>query len=675
MSCLGAREQGPGRRVASAVGVKINDILSRIDSGAIALPEFQRGYVWGRRQVRDLVESLYRRFPVGSLLLWETETATAPARGDGPLTPGVVSLLLDGQQRITSLYGLLRDRPPPFFDGDTRAFTELRFNVETASLAFYAPVMMANNPLWVDVSELMQHDAALILDRLMPVLQQDGVFDAERFQRFNRNLTRLYGIRDIEVHSEVITGADKTIDVVVDLFNRVNSGGTKLSKGDLALAKICAAWPPARDELKRSLAKWHDQGYDFSIDWLLRNVSALVNGKAQLTDLAEAPIEDFQRGLQSAERSVDVVLNLTASRLGLDHDRVLGGIGAIPVMTRFVANHGFRLPDSDTADKLLFWYVHALLWGRYAGSTETVLNVDLQLVDPTLAKGQSRRRGTAGEPLDDLIAELTRQRGDLRLHGDDFLGWSKGARFYPLLYMLSRVFHARDLASGHELRQHLLGRHAALEVHHLFPKALLYRHHFERPDVNALANFCFLTLDTNRALGRRAPADYFRECEERHPEVLASQWIPLDSDLWTIERYPDFLAHRRQLLADAANGLLEDLLGGKLEPTGRPDEPVTIVDAEDEAERLADVQEWLSARGLRTGERAFALLGLDGRREDALLDLAWPDGLEHGGDRIALLLDEPPSVRDVAGSHGFRYFTSVEELQDYVETEWPALPA
>jgi uncharacterized protein with ParB-like and HNH nuclease domain len=97
--------------------MKISTILDYIDSGHIALPEFQRGHVWNRDQVRGLFGSLYRRHPVGGLLVWATESKTATHRGDGPLAAGVVKLLLDGQQRMTSLYGVIRGKAPQFFDG------------------------------------------------------------------------------------------------------------------------------------------------------------------------------------------------------------------------------------------------------------------------------------------------------------------------------------------------------------------------------------------------------------------------------------------------------------------------------------------------------------------------------------------------------------------------------
>jgi hypothetical protein len=518
--------------------VKISTVLDKIDSGAVALPEFQRGYVWSRRQVRELVESLYRGFPVGSLLLWETATESADARGEGTLQRGYVSLLLDGQQRVSSLYGLIRGTPPPLFDGDARAFTDLRFNARTEQFGFYAPVTSRQDPLWLDVSAVMSRGPGWAMGQLSSALETDAD-QAEEFTRILDRVNRLYAVRDIDLHDETVTGEDKTLDVVVELFNRVNTGGTKLSKGDLALAKLCAAWPQAREELKLRIEKWNAAGFHFSLDWLLRNVNAVLTGRSEFAALADVDPASFRKALVDTERAIDTVLNLASSRLGLDHDRVFGGVGAVPVMSRFIADSGFRLPDSETGDRLLYWYVHSLLWGRYAGSTETVLNTDLQLVNPALRGAQARSETEKGDPLELLIGDLRRHRGNLRVAPEDLLGWSRGARFYPLLYMLSRVSGARDLGSGLELRRHLLGQHASLEIHHVFPKALLAKHDHGPPERNALANFAFLTLDTNRALGDRPPHEYLPECEARHPGVLESQWIPAHPELWQVERWPD----------------------------------------------------------------------------------------------------------------------------------------
>ena len=125
--------------------MKVSTILDQIDMGVLALPEFQRGYVWNREQVREFVNSMYQRHPVGSLLVWETETVNAKSRGDAPLPSGTVKLILDGQQRITSLYGIIRGESPTFFDGNESAFTGLYFNIEEEIFEFYGPIKMRDN--------------------------------------------------------------------------------------------------------------------------------------------------------------------------------------------------------------------------------------------------------------------------------------------------------------------------------------------------------------------------------------------------------------------------------------------------------------------------------------------------------------------------------------------------
>ena len=98
--------------------MKIADILNNIDNKSLALPVLQRGYVWKRRQVKDLMNSLYHGYPVGALLTWTTRAELVPTRGNSQeRNAAVIDLLLDGQQRITSLYGVMRGSPPIFLMG------------------------------------------------------------------------------------------------------------------------------------------------------------------------------------------------------------------------------------------------------------------------------------------------------------------------------------------------------------------------------------------------------------------------------------------------------------------------------------------------------------------------------------------------------------------------------
>lgn len=209
--------------------MKISTILDFIDGGHIALPEFQRGYLWNRDQVRGLFDSFYRRHPVGGLLVWATESKTATHRGDGPLPVGVVKLLLDGQQRITSLYGVVHGKPPKFCDGNARAFTGLRFHLETEAFAFYQPLKTQDDPLWIDLTDLMQKSTAG-LGEFVARLSQSPAY-AAKVGDYVARMSRLLGILDIELHVEEITGEAEE-DALVALNDWVEAQG--LPRGQMS---------------------------------------------------------------------------------------------------------------------------------------------------------------------------------------------------------------------------------------------------------------------------------------------------------------------------------------------------------------------------------------------------------------------------------------------------------
>lgn len=639
--------------------MKIYTILDQIDLGSIALPEFQRGYVWNRDQVRQLLMSLYRHYPVGGLLVWTTKSETANARGKGEITQGSVKLLLDGQQRITTLYGIIRGRAPRFFDGNEQAFTGIYFHLDDEVFEFYLPMKMKDNPLWINVTELMQIGAGEAIKHIMSfpdLLENLGTY-------INR-LNAIDNIKNIDLYIDEVSGEDKTVDVVVDIFNRVNSGGTKLSKGDLALAKICAEWPAARDEMKRRLQKWKQVGFNFKLEWLLRNINTIITGESLFSALKDVDTASFKDGLEKAEYSIDSLLNMIGSRLGLDHNRVLGSRSSIPLLSRYLMQQGGKLASYQEQGKMLYWYVHTFLWGRYAGSTETILNQDLALIEQS------------DGALDRLIGQLRQNRGDLRLQANDFLGWSKGARFYPLLYMLTRVWKAQDWETGVELSSHLLGKLSTLQVHHIFPKAMLYKYDYQRPEVNAIANFTFLTQSTNLHVSDRQPCEYLAEFAEKHPGAVESHWIPMDRDLWKPERYLDFLAARRQLLADAANEFLDTLVAGSLpeqvpvQPQAAVQTAATIpggVTSEEEEVLLLDINQWVVDMGLPEGEFIYEILDEATRQPMGVFDLAWPNGLQEGlSEPVALLIDEGKETEEVANKAGYRFFTDPDSFRNYV---------
>lgn len=637
--------------------MKVIDILSSIDAGAIALPEFQRGYVWNRDQVRGLMHSLYRRYPVGSLLVWLTRPESEQTRGRGALSPGAVRLLLDGQQRITTLYGIIRGKPPQFFEGNEQAFANLYFHLDEQAFEFYGQLKMKDNPLWVNVTELMQSGVGLFITRLM----QAGGLDPSKITTYINRLTAIENIKQIDLHIEEVAGEDKTIDIVVDIFNRVNSGGTTLSKGDLALAKIGADWPQARGAMNELIEKWKARGFSFKLEWLLRCINAVITGNALFSFLADVKTPAFQKGLAETEGLIDVLLDMVVTRLGLDQDHVLGSRYSFPLLARYLSQQGGRLNSRAERDQLLFWYIHTFLWGRYAGSTESVLNQDLTVI-------QSPEGALEG-----LIRQLRQNRGDLRLSPNDFRGWGRNNRFFPLLYMLTRVDHARDWANGADLTTD--GSRPTLHLHYIFPKEELYRQGYSRSEVNGIANYAFVTSAGLTIPNGRQPVEYLEELEHRYPGILESHWIPTDRRLWHLERYRGFLAARQELLANAANSFLDGLRRGIL-----PDRsvvefaPARVEDRDEEAMMLRMCNAWMKQQGLPEGEMLFEIV--DPASEEPLtLDLAWPYGIRQVESEkpVALLLDEADEVVEAAQRANFQTFTSVPAFYRYVEREVLAL--
>jgi len=631
---------------------QVSTLLAQIDNGTLLLPEFQRGYVWNRDQVRGFMRSLYYRYPVGSLLVWQTPVDGMRLRG-ASAAPGVVELLLDGQQRVTTLYGLTRGQPPAFFEGRTEPLSGLYFHLDDEVFEYYAPAKMKGNLRWVDVHTVLQEGIGPFVARISsdPEL-------APHLADYVTKLNRIAQIWQLEFHVEKVTGEDKSLDVVVEIFNRVNSGGTKLSKADLALAKLCAEWADARGHLRRAVGEWNAGGYRFTLDWFLRVATAVVTGDAKFESLEGVDAEVFGEGLARAQKAVDTVLNNLSAHLGVDHDRVLAGRYSLPVVVRLLDQQGGKFKDAEQRNRVLFWYLQAALWGRFSGSTETVLNQDLKACD-------------AGG-IDGMIETLRRWRGDLRVRPEDFSGYGMGARFYPLLYVLTRRMKARDFWNGAPvLSEGMLGKGSKLQVHHLFPKARLYEHGYERAEVNAVANFCFLTQDTNLWVGAREPDEYLTRVEESYPGALRSQWVPLDRELWTIDRYREFLAARRHLLAEAANALLDELLSGAAERAVEPLPPVTIeADVEDAYPEVRQLADFLSENGYARPETDVEITDPETSEPICTAEGYWPAGLQAGiGEPVVLeyeLTDES-EARLVA--LGYRAFPTVASLREYVERQ------
>ena len=304
--------------------------------------------------------------------------------------------------------------------------------------------------------------------------------------------------------------------------------------------------------------------------------------------------------------------------------------------------------------------------GRFSNSTESSVDKDLAALE-----------GEDGG-LDKLLDQLRLWHGSLLVEPGHFTGWSLGARFYPVLYLLTRMGEARDWGTGLALKANMLGKMNKLEVHHIFPKAQLYKRDFLRPQVNALANYCFLTKDTNLTISAELPEVYFPKIEEAHPGALASQWIPNDPELWKVYNYLEFLEARKALLAAEVNKRMEDLLHGNsrwLEGApvvaAKPVVPITGgITSQEEEEQLEHTNDWVDENGLPRGLLSYEFSDPNTGQSQAIFDLAWPNGIqEELSQPVAILLDEEKELVAFASQAGYRCFVSISGFKEYVRTE------
>ena len=223
---------------------------------------------------------------------------------------------------------------------------------------------------------------------------------------------------------------------------------------------------------------------------------------------------------------------------------------------------------------------------------------------------------------------------------------------------------ARDLGTGRVLGQDV----SSIGVHEIFPKSQLAKHGYGRAETNAIANFAFLSASSQITFANREPAEYLAGLS---PDVLAAQWIPADPTLWTIDRYPEFLAARRALLADAANEFLDQLLEGSL-PWGQALVPIVVEPEPGAADARAAQVKAVVAELVGMG---YAQPALDVEISDpetgrplAVAEAFWSDGLQVGqGSPVVLELDPEEADLPRLAELGCEVFTSVDALRGYAQ--------
>jgi hypothetical protein len=521
---------------------KVDELITDIGQDGLKLPEFQRGYVWTRDQVRTFVESLYRGHPTGHLLIWHAY-GPVRTRGGAAEEPGKTLLLLDGQQRLTTLYALIKGVPPPFYEGE-ELFFDLWFNILDEKFSYYSKSVMDGNPVWFSVHQFLAKGMNQFLDDLPgldPVLQELAQKSLAKLNKLDKIHSYMYQVDDLKDEK-------LTLDDVVEIFNRVNSKGTPLSRADLAMAHICTFWPEARGIMRGFIKTMGEHGFALEPAFLVRATAAVAGGSVNFdAGFYDLSAQAFQSAWPKVRAAFEYLVNVLRHDAYIDSLADLSSPIVLIPMLVYLARNGATFGDAKERDAFLRWMYLANIWARYSGQTDTKLQRDVgKLADP--------------DPTSRLIEAIVADRGRLQIEAADLEGKGSTSGFYKFAYVLARSRGAKDWFTGQTLYQRAIGKSNGLHSHHIFPRAVLRQMGVtERALVNQVANRAFLTQKANLKISSREPSRYLPALEEKFPGVLRQQSVPMQEDLWHKNSHLEFWEQRRKLLARAMNAFLSKL--------------------------------------------------------------------------------------------------------------------
>jgi hypothetical protein len=558
--------------------ISIETLVDKIRRGELVLPEMQRRYVWTATKVRDLLDSLYRNYPSGNILVWETDDSAAPSRNldveqeKSPLATKL--LLLDGQQRLTSLTALISgksvsvknskrpveimfnlDHPDGLANLDAQEVdddedagdddldetddlpNEIQDYLKRLTFVVYSGAL-EGDPKWVRVTDIFQKP-----DR--EILKPVGInSDNPLWEKYS---DRLHRVREIKKYPYVmhILGREYEYNEVTEIFVRVNSSGVKLRSSDLALAQITAKWRGSLTLFEDYAKSCQEYGYDIDIGLLVRTMVVFATHQSRFKTVGGLPLKNLKEGWEVAKKGLNFALNFLKNNTQIESLSFLSSPFVLIPVAILAVERDERLSKSEEAD-LKRWLYLAHSFGHYSkGSSESILDADIKVL--------SKEKGEVAE----VIEILERQFGRLKFDEGDLKAKGKRSPLFPMSYLSVKQNDGKDWFSGLALSQNNKGKSHKIEFHHIFPRALLQKANYEKSEINEIANMAFIGGRTNRRISAKNPAEYLEDIvKERGEDALSSQLVPLDRNLWKIENYRQFLEARRKLLITEINKFL-----------------------------------------------------------------------------------------------------------------------
>lgn len=578
----------------------ISTILAWVESGAIAIPEIQRPFVWMSWQVRDLMDSLYQGYPVGYIITWQNPDVKLK---DGSTSQGK-RILIDGQQRITALRAAISGLNVVDKKYKKRRIA-ISFNPLTEEFRTRTSSTERGKEWISDIAEVMVngYDTLTFVDEY--VARNPGTTR----QEINSRLNRLIQIKNKQI-GEIQLSPSLDINIVNEIFVRINASGVNLSNADFAMSKIAVYEKDPGDEMGMRLRKFIDYfahlsaapdqfkdiaqndnefaktDYFAKIAWLknetddlydptyndiirvvgltqfargkLGDVVSLLSGRNFETrqdekEIADLSFQKLEKGLYqftNENKFKQFVQNILRGS-GYDEPNMLIARNAVNyayAMYLRLLDIGENHADANSLVRRLL--AISLMTGRHSGGFETQFEQDIKRIQ------------SAGD-MAKFIATLEEQElSDVFWSSTLVDEFDKPTTNNPFWHMfiaaqnkllkqsfLSKSNIARDLATD--------------DIHHIFPKNYLVKHGYDKSKYNRIANFVHLRNDINISVSDLAPREYLGDIlsgnNNHHSDIVneaeminnfEDNAIPKILLQAEVDDYDEFLRQRQVLMAE-----------------------------------------------------------------------------------------------------------------------------
>ncbi|MFZ0423544.1 MAG: DUF262 domain-containing protein [Xanthobacteraceae bacterium] len=546
--------------------MSVSGLMDYFAKGRIAVPEIQRDVVWSSDQVKELLDSISREYPCGSLILWE------PRLSDKKLVKEIIRperlefykdvlpkyFVIDGQQRLTALASVMLERD----------FLK-KLEPEIADDIFSLYVNLRNFPK--DIQAASDGEAYKFPWCLLNEVFSAAIKESSDYERLAKDVKKkvdqyIQRIRDYQFPVQIIQ--ESNYPTVGKIFARVNSQGTQLTGAEIHLASIIPYWQGISAEFRRYRGDLRKSGYDLDLTFLMRVITVIACDVPQIKRLADRVADkkltkpDLDRIWSEGKRAIDVVADTLRRGLFLDKTKLFTSKNALVPLVYYAArSRGKKL----NRDAMMKYFIVSQMGGHYSAAGETVLRRDLRYMS---APGVP-----AIEGLQDLLGVATREarqeyRG-LKISYKQIAGLPSKNVILLLMYIIMRKKGATDFGSEAAALDQISAEQ--LQLHHIFPfdfmmkdnKGIEYQKGKQlslseyREQVNDIANLTFISQAKNAGIGNAAPWEYLPN--ETTRELRKAHCIPESRDLWKPENFGKFLDARRKLLAQAMNSLIKSL--------------------------------------------------------------------------------------------------------------------